>query len=115
MSATIKESAAAALTPHGVDEHRRVAIERAKEVSRALRRKGVDVKVIGSLAKGGFSIGSDVDFLVVRCPIEQKYRIEAEVEDTLSELTFDVLYLDELSPYWQERTLKEATYAESLR
>lgn len=77
-----------------VDTH--TAIARARAAADAVARIGVATLVTGSLARGEFRLGSDVDFLVTRCPRHLKYAIEGIVEDCLEGLRFDVIYLDEI-------------------
>jgi predicted nucleotidyltransferase len=74
--------------------HRAVAA--ARRVVDVLAGQGVAILIGGSLAKGGFHAGSDIDFLVAECPRELKYAIEARVEDILGTIPFDVIYLDEV-------------------
>lgn len=94
--------------------HKRAAAK-ARSVLAALSRMGIDVRVIGSLATGGFGHGSDIDFLVVDCPRRLKYRIEGTVEDLLAGTPFDVVYLDELPRWKADRAMREAVDARHLR
>ena len=57
------------------------AIARARAAADAVARIGVSTLVTGSLARGDFRSGSDIDFLVTRCPRHLKYAIEGIVED----------------------------------
>jgi predicted nucleotidyltransferase len=91
------------------------AVAGAKAVVAALAPLGVRVIITGSLARGGFTQFSDVDFLVMECPRKLKYAIESIVEDTLEGLPFDVIYLDEV-PAWRVPRLTEgAVEAADLR
>jgi predicted nucleotidyltransferase len=86
--------------------------------ARALRRlaeRGVEARVIGSLARGDFLLHSDVDLLVLRCPPELRYRIEGLVEDTLEGLPFDVVYLDEVAPERRAAIQSRSLNASDLR
>ncbi len=74
----------------------RTALLRAAEVLEALKKRGVDAVVTGSLAAGKYGPGSDVDFLVTSCPRHLKYKIESQVEDLMDEIHFDVAYREEL-------------------
>lgn len=56
-----------------------------------MEQKGISALVIGSLAKGQFGPDSDINFLLTSCPRKYKYAIEADVEDILSDLQFDVV------------------------
>lgn len=66
--------------------------------------------MVGSLARGtDFDTSSDIDFLVLECLEELRYRIEADVEDTLEGIPFDVTYLDEVKPdHFRKRLLEDA-------
>jgi predicted nucleotidyltransferase len=91
-------------------ESRRRARERtaraaAIEVLRCLRRRGVRAGVFGSLAEGRFDLHSDVDFIVTGCPPALRYRIEADVEDRMRGIPFDVAYADEMREPWRSRAL----------
>ena len=48
------------------------------------------------------------DSLILTCPPELKYRLEAEVEDLMEGLPFDCIYLDEVRPDRRARLLEEA-------
>ncbi len=76
---------------------REVAQARAREVLDWLAQQGVAVRLIGSLADGRFGLYSDVDFLVTRLAHpQQRYALEAGVEDRMGGLPFDVIYEDEV-------------------
>lgn len=73
-------------------------LEAAKRVAVSLKERGVEVRLVGSLARGtDFDASSDIDFLVLKCPEDLRYRIEADVEDMLEGIPFDVTYLDEVN------------------
>lgn len=93
---------------------RRRAIERARLAVGDLRTLGVEAKVVGSLARGTFAEGSDVDFLVVSCPAHLKYAIEGSVEDRMEEIPFDVIYLDEIPAGKLHRFTRDAVDASRL-
>lgn len=95
-------------------ERRDRAVELAKRTATALRELGVEVKIIGSLAKGSFGEHSDIDFVVMFCPEELKYRIEGLVEDCLMGFKFDVVYFDEIPPHRLERFMEGAIDASDL-
>lgn len=65
-----------------------------------LAAKGIEARLIGSLAPGSaraFSRYSDVDILVLQIPSEYwRYRVEGLVEEALGGLPFDVVYADEI-------------------
>lgn len=71
------------------------ARRRASAALGAMAVRGIDALVFGSLVRGEFRPGSDIDFLVVQCPKTWKYRIESVIEDILRDIPFDVIYQDE--------------------
>jgi len=85
-------------------------LEAARRVAFSLKERGVEVRLVGSLARGtDFDASSDIDFLVLECPEELRYRIEADVEDMLEGIPFDVTYLDEVkSDHFRKRLLEDA-------
>lgn len=91
------------------------ARRRASAALSAMAAVGVDAKVFGSLARGQFRAGSDIDFLVLRCPRAWKYRIESVVEDILRGVPFDVIYQDETPPAKLSLMLAEAVGPGDLR
>jgi predicted nucleotidyltransferase len=86
---------------------RQTAIGSARSATQALAACGVTAMVIGSLAKGHFGPGSDIDFLITACPRHLKYAIEGIVEDALAGIPFDVVYLEEI-PGWKVARFTEA-------
>ena len=98
-----------------IEDRRITALSRTIRVAAQLEAKGVKLKVIGSLAKGGFDHHSDVDLLVMECPRELKYAIEAGVEDILLDIPFDVVYFDEIPSHRIARFLEGAVDAGDLR
>lgn len=81
-----------------LEARRARAFSGAKAAISALSKLGVKVELVGSLKAGRFGYSSDVDLLVTECPRSLKYAIEAVVEDCLPGLSFDVLYLEDMSP-----------------
>ena len=69
-------------------------------ILRAAERDGIDITVIGSLAKGDFRSHSDVD-LLVRGPIDPKRRrlVERLVADGMrsSAIPYDLIFEDDLT------------------
>lgn len=65
----------------------------------ALRKRGVEASVVGSLADGTFGPASDVDFLITKCPFPLKYQVEAVVEDEMGDIPFDVVYREEAKDF----------------
>jgi len=96
------------LTARRTAERARLARERAALVVERLGALGVEASIVGSLARGDFRLHSDINFLILACPPELKYRLEAEVEDLMEGLPFDCIYLDEVRPDRRARLLEEA-------
>ena len=92
----------------------KTASSRAVEVLEALKMRGVDAVVTGSLAAGKFGPGSDVDFLVRSCPKHLRYALEAGVEDIMLDIPFDLSYRDELPAPVLEQMVKTIATAEDL-
>ena len=80
-----------------------------------LRSRGVRAGVIGSLAAGRFGLHSDVDFIVLECPAQLRYRIETEVEAHMQGIPFDVAYADEMREPWRARALAGSLDESALR
>ena len=98
-----------------LQDYRAKAVAGARKAAAALERRGVRVVVTGSLARGGFERGSDVDFIVLECPDRLRYAIEGIVEDELSGIPFDVIYADEIPAHKRQRFLEGAVVAGELR
>jgi predicted nucleotidyltransferase len=98
-----------------LEEYRTRAIDGARRAVARLESLGVDAVITGSLARGTFDAGSDVDFVVLKCPRHLKYAIESIVEDELGGLPFDVLYHEEIPPARLRRFLDGAVRAPDLR
>ena len=94
---------------------RQKAIERARDACSALDTLGVKADVIGSLSRGEFTVSSDIDFLIRRCPRELKYGIEGIVEDCLAGFRFDVIYIDEVPSHKIDELTRDAVNAWDLR
>jgi len=67
----------------GIDDYRTRAVEGARRAAAELERRGVEVVITGSLARGRFDLHSDVDFVVLKFPRNLSYAIEGIVEDEL--------------------------------
>jgi len=93
----------------------RAARTAAAAVLRRLRERGVRAGVFGSLAAGRFDLHSDVDFLVLECPPQLRYRIETEVERGMHGIRFDVAYADEMREPWRSRALAQLRHESDLR
>ncbi len=98
-----------------LEDYRAKAVEGARKVAAELERRGVRVVVTGSLARGGFERGSDVDFVVLECPDRLRYAIESVVEDGLDGIPFDVIYQDEIPVRKLHRFMEGAVHASELR
>jgi predicted nucleotidyltransferase len=73
-----------------------------------LRERGIEASLIGSLKSGGFGFHSDIDILVTECPVHLIYAVEAELEDIMGGISFDVVYLKLLAEEKRERWLSHA-------
>lgn len=93
----------------------RAALAAAAVALRRLRGRGVRAAVFGSLATGRFGLHSDVDFIVLDCPPALRYRIEADVEDCMQGMPFDVAYADEMREPWRSRALATLRGESALR
>ena len=93
----------------------RLARAAAVAVLQHLRSRGVRAGVFGSLAEGRFGLHSDVDFMVTECPRALRYRIEAEVEERMQGIPFDVAYADEMRDPWRSRALAGLRDESALR
>lgn len=98
-----------------IEVGRSQAIERAIVATDALAAIGVSTLVTGSLARGTYRPGSDIDLIVTACPKHLKYAIEGLVEDALAGTPFDVIYLDEVPPHKLPRFVDGALRARDLR
>lgn len=97
-----------------LEAYRTKAIEGARRAAAELETRGVKVVVTGSLARGAFAIGSDVDFVVLECPRRLKYAIESVVEDELGGIPFNVLYREEIPPAMVRRFMDGPVRAPDL-
>ena len=86
------------------------AIERAQAVVVMLKARGVEARVVGSLARGDFRVDSDVDFLILSLGRpEDRYAVEGDVALLMGGLPFDVIYLNEVrSEHSRRKLLEEA-------
>ncbi len=75
-------------------ERRDRALELAGRTLDALRRSGVSVRVVGSLARGGFRADSDVDFLIENRGGLAESRILGMVEASMKGFPADVTFAE---------------------
>jgi len=94
---------------------RQKALQKAVEATEQMERLGVTIEIIGSLAKGTFGPGSDIDFLVRKCPAELVYAIEGKIEDIVHPFAFDVVYFNEIPPHKMQRLTSGAADARTIR
>ena len=88
---------------------RRAAATRAASLAlKHLHERGVEASLIGSLKSGSFDFHSDVDILVTECPAHLIYAVEAELEDIMGGISFDVVYLNLLAEEKRARWLSHA-------
>lgn len=95
----------------GSTDIRQKAIQKAVEATEQMERLGVIVEIIGSLAKGNFKPGSDIDFLVRECPNDLIYAIEGKIEDIVFPFAFDVVYFNEIPSHKIQRLTSGAVDA----
>jgi transcriptional regulator with XRE-family HTH domain len=79
-------------------ERRRRALALAARTLQALGREGVSACIVGSLAKGTFRAGSDVDYLVEDRGGVPESRVMAIVEASMKGFAFDVTFADRADP-----------------
>jgi predicted nucleotidyltransferase len=84
------------------------ATQAAARALERLRARGIEASVIGSLKTGAFGQHSDIDILVTKCPSELVYTVEAELEDIMAGLPFDVVYLELLPEDQRAKWLEHA-------
>ena len=97
-----------ALRTERLQARRAAATRAASEALARLRERGIQATLIGSLKMGRFGLHSDIDILVTACPRALIYTVEAELEDIMNGLPFDVIYLDLLPRETRENWLKHA-------
>lgn len=91
------------------------AIAQARAVIETLAQLGITTQIIGSLAAGQFGQHSDVDFLIIDIPDPLRYAIEWRVEDIMGDISFDVVYLDEVPDWKRGKFTSMAINASQLR
>jgi predicted nucleotidyltransferase len=83
------------------ERRRATAVARVDPLLRDLQLDGIDIVVIGSLARGGFRSHSDIDFLVrggVDTPGRAKVERAVAAAMHGSGISYDLIYAADLSP-----------------
>lgn len=75
-----------------------------------LKEKGIRAGVIGSFARGDFTLWSDVDFVIEACPEALRYTFEDFLERFMSDIPFDVIYKDEVSDLFKQKIEQDIRY-----
>lgn len=89
-------------------ERRARALELAGAALGRLRQAGVSARVVGSLARGGFHAGSDVDYLIEDRAGLSESRIVTIVEGAMRGFPFDVIFAERADPRLLELIREEA-------
>lgn len=84
------------------------ALRLAAGALRALRKAGVRGRIVGSLAKGGFRVDSDVDFLIEDRGRLGESRVAAIIEAAMGDFPFDVVYAERVDPVLLRAMREEA-------
>ena len=84
------------------------ATQAAARALQHLSARGIEASLVGSLKTGGFGLHSDIDILVTKCPQDLVYALEAELEDIMNGLPFDLVYLNLLPHEQRESWLQHA-------
>lgn len=80
------------------EARRREATALARAALRALRKAGVSARIVGSLAKGSFRAGSDVDYLIEDRNGLAEGEIVRLVEAAMHGFPFDVVFAERVDP-----------------
>ncbi len=91
-----------------------IAVERALAALRALERSGARAWVVGSLAKGGFGLHSDVD-LLVECNEEMESGLFKIVERAMRDFPFHLIPTCAIDDGKLSYFMKEAVDASGIR
>ncbi|OGA06705.1 MAG: hypothetical protein A3D95_11075 [Betaproteobacteria bacterium RIFCSPHIGHO2_12_FULL_69_13] len=89
-------------------ERRARALELVRATLGRLRRQGVSARVVGSLAKGGFHVGSDVDYLIENRAGLSESRIVTIIEAAMRGFPFDAIFAERADPRLLELIREEA-------
>lgn len=95
-------------------QYRAAAIAATRKAIKNLEQLGVEALVTGSLVDDSFSLHSDVDILIVKCPRKMKYALEGIVEDALDPIPFDVVYVEEIPIRKLQSFVNKARHVEDL-
>ena len=80
------------------EERKRTALRLATATLRKLSKAGVSASVVGSLAKGKFRAGSDVDYLIEDRGGLAESRIAGLIEASMEGFPFDVVFAERADP-----------------
>ena len=97
------------------EQRRLQAVAAVRVATDALAALAVHAVVTGSLARGEFRPHSDIDLLVIDCPQHVKYAIEGSWTTLWPVSHFDVVYLDEPTPWKAARFSERTVHAFQLR
>src|SRR3989304_5541174 len=89
-------------------ERRARALELVRATLGRLRRQGVSARVVGALAKGGFHVGSDVDYLIENRAGLSESRIVTIIEAAMRGFPFDAIFAERADPRLLELIREEA-------
>lgn len=90
------------------EARRQSALRLAAAALRALRRAGVKACLVGSLPKGTFRAGSDVDFLIESRGRMSESAVVGLIEAAMQDMPFDVVFADRADPALLELMRAEA-------
>jgi predicted nucleotidyltransferase len=85
-----------------------------RRVLHELRERGVEAKLVGSLARGDFLSRSDIDILVLSYPADLRPTIERMAGALVGRWPLDVIFLDDVRPRWRAFLMSEARDASDL-
>jgi predicted nucleotidyltransferase len=86
-----------------------------RQVLHELRERGVEAKLVGSLARGDFLSRSDIDILVLSYPPALRPWLERLAGEVAGRWPLDIIFLDDVRPRWRACLLSEARDASDLR
>lgn len=101
VKATVKMNKIDTLIRRRADERRRAAQACVSRILQSAKGRGVDISVVGSLAKGRFRVHSDIDLLVHgRTDPARRAAVEQLVADHLrgTNIPYDLIFASDISP-----------------